>query len=126
MPSQQPCFQVPDIGPSAWTLIIDTETTTDAAQQLRFGCYELRDGDALHEAGLFYDPASLTAEEQALISRHAERAGYQLMTVATFIEQVFYGIGYDLGATITGFNLPFDLSRPATLGLIQDPVEAAR
>jgi len=113
MPSQQPRFQIADIGPSAWTLIIDTETTTDAAQQLRFGCYELRDGDALHEAGLFYDPASLTAEEQALIGRHAERAGYQLMTVAAFIEQVFYGIGYDLGATITGFNLPFDLSRLA-------------
>jgi len=106
MPSQQPCFWVPDIGPFAWTLIIYTETTTDAAQQLHFGCYELRDGDTLHEAGPFYDPASLTADEQALISRHAERAGYQLMTVAAFIEAVFYGIGYDLGATIVGFNMP--------------------
>jgi transcriptional regulator with XRE-family HTH domain len=112
-PTERPRFQVPDIGPSAWTLIIDTETTTDAAQQLRFGCYELRNGEALHEAGLFYDPASLTAAEQALIGQHAGRSGYRLMTVATFIEEVFYGIGYDLGATIVGFNLPFDLSRLA-------------
>ena len=29
------------------------------------------------------------------------------------IEEIFFGIGYDLRATIVGFNLPFDLSRLA-------------
>jgi hypothetical protein len=35
------------------------------------------------------------------------------MTVEAFIEEIFYGIGYELRATIVGFNLPFDISRLA-------------
>ena len=35
------------------------------------------------------------------------------MPVARFIDEIFFGIGYDLRATIVGFNLPFDLSRLA-------------
>ncbi len=35
------------------------------------------------------------------------------LTRAQFVEDVFYGFGYDLRATIIGFNLPFDLSRLA-------------
>ena len=46
--------------PSEWTLVFDTETTVDAAQRLRIGAYQLRKGDALDEAGLFYDPAALS------------------------------------------------------------------
>jgi hypothetical protein len=42
---------------STWTLVFDTETTTDPSQRLRFGCYQLRKGQALDEAGLFFDPA---------------------------------------------------------------------
>ena len=46
--------------PSEWTLVFDTETTVDAAQRLRIGAYQFRKGDELDEAGLFYDPATLT------------------------------------------------------------------
>ena len=31
-------------GPSPWFLIFDCETTTDAAQRLRVGVYQLREG----------------------------------------------------------------------------------
>ena len=44
---------------SEWTLVFDTETTVDAAQRLRIGAYQLRKGDELDEAGLFYDPPPL-------------------------------------------------------------------
>jgi hypothetical protein len=36
---------------SRWTLIFDTETRTDAAQNIRFGTYQIRERDLLHEAG---------------------------------------------------------------------------
>jgi hypothetical protein len=35
---------------SRWTLVFDTETTTDPSQRLRFGCYQLREGQVLDEA----------------------------------------------------------------------------
>jgi hypothetical protein len=34
-------------------------------------------------------------------------------TKVAFVDDVFYGLAYDLRATIVGFNLPFDLSRLA-------------
>ena len=46
--------------PSEWTLVFDTETTIDAAQRLRIGAYQFRKGDELDEAGLFYDPATVS------------------------------------------------------------------
>ena len=51
------------LGPSDGVLVFDTETTVDAAQQLRVGCYQLRWRGRLAEHGLFYDPESLTAAE---------------------------------------------------------------
>ena len=41
--------------PSKWTLVFDTETTTDPSQRLRFGCYQLRKGEVLDEAGFFFE-----------------------------------------------------------------------
>ena len=35
--------------PSVWTLILDTETTVDASQRLRFGTYEIRERNELAE-----------------------------------------------------------------------------
>ncbi|MGH7121380.1 MAG: hypothetical protein ACREFP_20725, partial [Acetobacteraceae bacterium] len=104
---------VPDIGPSDRTLIFDTETTIDAAQQLRFGCYQLRKGDQLEEAGIFYDPQSLTKSERALIVQYTAASARKVMTTAEFIEDLLYRVAYQLGATVVGFNLPFDLSRLA-------------
>ena len=52
------------VAPSEWTLVFDTETTIDPAQQLRIGAYQLRKGGEQDEAGLFHDPAALSAAEQ--------------------------------------------------------------
>ena len=99
--------------PSEWALIFDTETTIDAGQALRFGTYQVRKGNALFETGLFYRPEVLASDEVALLTAYAEQHDLKLRTQAEFIDRVFYGIGYDLRATIVGFNLPFDLSRLA-------------
>jgi hypothetical protein len=37
--------------PSDLTLVFDCETSTDAAQRLRFGAYQIRKGDQLSRAG---------------------------------------------------------------------------
>ena len=77
------------IGASNRVLVIDTETTTDASQQLRFGVYQLREGDTLAEAGFFYDPDSLTDDELATLRAEADRLGMKLVPVTAFIEEVF-------------------------------------
>ena len=99
--------------PSSWVLAFDTETTTDAGQSLRFGSYQVREGDQLHEAGLFYDPMALSDHELAVLSEFAAPKGLRLITLEEFVDHVFYGIGYELRATIVGLNLPFDISRIA-------------
>lgn len=98
---------------SEWTLTLDTETTVDAGQNLRFGAYQLRRGEELDEAGIFYDPAILTKTEQALLVRFAEKRGMKLYTREEFVEEVFFKRAYSFRASIVGFNLPFDLSRLA-------------
>lgn len=103
----------PDLGPSEWTLIFDCETTTDAAQALKFGVYQVRKGSELWEAGLFLNPETLTRREILVIRSFATKNNYACMTAAEFVENVFFRIGYDLRATIVGFNLPFDISRLA-------------
>ena len=81
---------------------------------LRIGAYQLRKGDELDEAGLFYDPA---ARQRRRIGRasSASRAttGMKLRTVSEFVDEVLYDRAYDLRASIVGFNLPFDISRLA-------------
>jgi hypothetical protein len=101
------------VPPSDWTLIFDCETKVDAGQNLRFGAYQVRKAAELKESGLFYDSNSLTPSELALLRRVAAERGVELRTCEEFVEKVFYGIAYDLRASIVGFNLPFDLSRLA-------------
>jgi hypothetical protein len=98
---------------SKWTLVFDTETTTDPSQRLRFGCYQLRKGHALDEAGLFFDPEALSEAERATLETFAAAHGLKTMTTPQFVEDVFFRRGYELRATIVGFNLPFDISRVA-------------
>jgi len=108
-------------GPSSWkpqrsskfTLVFDTETTTDPSQRLRFGSYQLRKGQDLNEAGLFFDPEALSDAERRTLEGFAASRGLRCMTATTFVEDVFFRRGYDLRATIVGFNLPFDISRLA-------------
>jgi len=98
---------------SDWALVYDTESTTDAAQSLRFGVYQVYNGQQLHEQGIFYDPDTLSASEQSLLQAYAAKHGFKLRTKAEFVDEIFYGTAYDLRATIVGFNLPFDLARCA-------------
>jgi hypothetical protein len=99
--------------PSPWAVVFDTETNTDAGQALRFGPYQVRYDGELREAGLFYEAAALKEKELAILAAHVEANGLRLLTRDTFVEEVFYAIGYELRATIIGLNLPFDLSRLA-------------
>lgn len=100
-----------DIGPSEWTLVLDTETTADAAQALRVGCYELRHRGELKHAGLFYEPASLSQAETELLSAYAAARGLRVWTRDEFAEEVFLKAAWELRALIVGHNLPFDLAR---------------
>ncbi len=102
-----------EIPNSDYTLVFDTETNLDAAQDLRFGTYQVRDGDELDEEGIFFDPARLPKRDQELIRHYAAEHGLEVRTLEDFIEEVFFKTGYDLGAMIVGLNLPFDISRIA-------------
>lgn len=99
--------------PSPWVLVFDTETTTDASQALRFGAYQVYEGDMLYEAGLFHEPGALAEDEVAVLADCANTHRLVLRTRESFVDEIFYKIGYELRATIVGLNLPFDLSRIA-------------
>ena len=103
----------PDPKPSQWTLIFDTETTRDAGQTFRFGTYQIRNAEALDEAGIFYEPTVLGPEDTATLRAHATAHGLRLITREAFVDEIFYARAYEHRATIVGFNLPFDISRLA-------------
>ncbi len=109
--AQQPGPQ--PVGSSEWTLVFDTETTTDASQQLRFGVYQVRKSGELREGGLFYDPISLSDSEFATLRRYADERGLEVRTAEEFVEGVFFPCVYELRGLCVGFNLPFDLARIA-------------
>jgi len=89
-----------------WFFIFDCETTADAAQKLRIGCFRiLHDGELVQE-GLFYE--HLTPAEHRLAAEHAETHELPLLSVDQFREWFFH-YGYRLRATIVGHNLTFDL-----------------
>ena len=98
---------------SLWTLIFDTETSTDPGQALRFGTYQLRKAGTPIEKGIFYDPKGVTKSELALMRAHTDREGVVLRDRDSFIDDIFFHHAYRLDATIIGFNLPFDISRLA-------------
>lgn len=107
-------------------LIFDTETTIDAKQKLKFGCYRRcrLEGTAYRciEEGLFYAD-DLPAKEIAILRRYRQdrrnvptierfpaRMTLGLMTRTSFINRVFWD-AIRKGQLTIGFNLPFDLSR---------------
>ena len=103
----------PPLPASDFTLVFDTETTTDAGQALRFGTYQFRCGDELDEAGIFYDPEGVSLSELEILTQHSTLHGLVLRTRTEFVDEVFFRRAYMLRATIVGFNLPFDISRIA-------------
>ena len=98
-------------GASPWTLIFDTETTTDAGQSLRFGTYQVRHDGELRFAGIFYTPDGVTPDELLHIQSYGAAHSLDVLTRDEFADEIFYKIGFQLRASIVGFNLPFDLSR---------------
>lgn len=101
------------VGPSEWSLVIDTETTIEAAQHLRFGVYQVRRGDDLYEQGLFYDPDTLAHDERSILYHFAATHGLVIHVVADFIDEIFLRYLFDLRGSCIGLNLPWDLSRLA-------------
>ncbi len=112
-PKQEKFKPNPRIGPSGFVLVLDTETFVAAAQQLRVGVYQWRENGELREAGLFYDPASVTDEELGVICGYARDNDLEVRTDRAFVDEVFFGWAYELNAIIAAFNAPFDLSRLA-------------
>ena len=106
-------MQNPSIGHSEWAIIFDTETTTDAAQNLRIGCYQVRRHGELVDKGFFYKPEALTEKETLVLQKYAESNGFTFLTADEFIEEILFFYAYRLSALCIGFNLPFDLSRLA-------------
>ena len=101
----------PDIDASPWTLVFDCETTIDATQQLRFGFYQIRNDGSLDQEGIFYEPNSLTVDEEALLGSYATSNNISIITIESFRSEIFLKYGYTRCGTIVGFNLPFDISR---------------
>lgn len=98
--------------PSDWALIFDTETTTCPAQSLRVGSYQVRKESELRQEGLFYDPDTLNNADYDRLQTYAKTHSLELLTVDKF-RRLFLNVGYKRGASIVGFNLPFDISRIA-------------
>ena len=98
---------------SPWTLVFDTETTVDAAQQLRVGFFQVRRGQVLEREGAFFDAAAITRREAAALGDYCRSNELELITVAEFRKAIFLKYGYRRHSPIVGFNLPFDISRIA-------------
>src|SRR5271170_6336198 len=108
------------VPPSDWVLVYDCESRTTPDQRLRFGAYQLRYKGQIWERGAFYEPEALAPDELAILhqciaNEEADSDGerVRLLTRTAFVDEIFYGSAYAVGAQIVGFNLPFDLSRLA-------------
>jgi hypothetical protein len=98
-------------------LVLDTETTSDEYQNLKFGsCCIYRkvekNRSILVKIILFYNEDLMENEIKALRD-YADKHQYDLMSRNDFIEQVLFFKAYNDRVPIVGFNLPFDLSRLA-------------
>jgi hypothetical protein len=95
-----------------WLLVFDTETTSNEAQRLRFGVYQLLQKGRLKQHGLFYDDVK-PAELETLKAEAAKHGCVEPLSVFDFIHKIFLPTAFEAGGLVVGFNLPFDLSRLA-------------
>jgi hypothetical protein len=98
-------------GAADWSVVFDTETTTDPGQAVRIGFCRVYYKDELRRHVLFYAD-DLSPSDLRAVKQYA-KAGLEIMPHEEFIDTIFYKYGYHLRAMIIGFNLPFDLSRLA-------------
>jgi len=94
-----------------YALVFDTETTTDYAQALLYGFFQVRHHGDCEREGIFCAD-DLDANSLAIIQKFAAKYDLELLSRTEFITE-FYAEVYGRGALCVGFNLPFDLSRIA-------------
>lgn len=108
-----------------FVLVLDTETTTDALQNLNFGVYQFcvktsDDNYRCLEEGIFYAD-DLGSDQQGVLRAYVREKNHKrsqkelklkLYDRRMFVEKVMY-TAVQAGAAIVAFNLPFDLSRLA-------------
>jgi len=114
------------------TLVIDTETTTDASQRFLFGVWRYYvdrprslPGAVCVQEGILYaddlpkrDPSGFETLQRYVKDHKADvfpgrSTTLKLLSRSEFVEQVLWRCAYKARATVVGFNLPFDLSRLA-------------
>ena len=99
---------------SEWSLTFDCETTTDAAQKLRFGAYQLRKDGVLAKQGLgLFHAEDIDPRDLEVLAAVAAETGARLLDVRQFVDWVLFERVYATGGVVVGFNLPFDISRLA-------------
>src|SRR5689334_3069269 len=103
-------------------LIVDTETSIDETQRLKFGSYRFIDEAGLCiEEGLFYagdlpDNELQTLQQYAAThnsdTAHHRNRNLPLLTCRQFVKKL-YRYGYKRRCLVVAFNFPFDVSRVA-------------
>jgi len=97
-------------------LVLDTETTVDAYQNLLFGSCGIWIVGQLYRFIVFYDE-NIGRSQVKTLERFAgdilEGVQIHVMSTKEFVESVFYPWAYNAKVVVVGFNLPFDLSRLA-------------
>jgi hypothetical protein len=93
--------------------VLDTETTVDEYQNLKFGSFVLNNREDIVSIGLFYNPNFVSDKELNELVKYCEKNPVvKLYTLDEFIG-IFYYYVYERRVPCVGFNLPFDLSRLA-------------
>src|SRR3989442_1773418 len=93
-------------------IVIDTESTIDLYQNLKFGYFEIYQYDKIDHRGIFYDSITVRSKELAILEKYSNEKKIQLYTIEEF-RKIFLHEVYDLETLCIGFNLPFDLTRIA-------------
>ena len=93
-------------------LVLDTETTVDQYQNLKFGSCCLYINGKLDKTIIFYSE-DLKEDEVKTLKDYTDKHQYILMSQEDFVGNIFFPKAYHERARVVGFNLPFDLSRLA-------------
>ncbi|PWT86475.1 MAG: hypothetical protein C5B58_01315, partial [Acidobacteria bacterium] len=115
-PNSKPLGNLPvkeGLTASKWTVVVDTETSTEATQRFRLGFFQIRKESRLETSGVFFDPKVVSKPEEQLIRGYASANKLKVLTLAEFRSAILLRYGYTRHATVVGFNLPFDISRVA-------------
>lgn len=94
-------------------LVLDTETTNDEFQNLKFGSATIGEKGKVIYKLIFYDTKNLKSKEKIELENYSKKNNIDLYTLEDFIDEIFYPELITMKSLCVGFNLPFDLSRLA-------------